>query len=172
MQADPVRGLQLLEGAYLEYPGARTRQAEQELLDAYLRANRVNDARRMVMELGAHVREHPADTPYLIDAATAWGEHLYRAEDYRLAADAFKIAVDASFAGGRRMRGKRSDPAWAQFQRANALLNLEDYAASRVLFEEIAGTNSAWSQEAGAKAKYAQTEEQRHGFTPAGPNRS
>jgi tetratricopeptide (TPR) repeat protein len=164
LHGDPARGLSLIERAYLEYPESRTRETEQELLGAYLQANRVNDARRMVMELAGHVREHPGDTPYLIDAAVAWGDHLYRNGDYRLAVDAFKMAVDASTAGGRAMQGKRADPAWAKFQQANALLHLGEYSESRALFEEIAGTSSQWSQEAGAKAKFARLEEQRRGL--------
>lgn len=172
LRSDPGRGLQFIERAHLEYPAQRTRGSEIELIEAYLQSNRVNDARRMVMEIAAQVREKPTDAPYLIDAAVAWGDHLYRAGDYRLAADAFNIAVDAASSGGRQVRGTRADPAWAKFQRANALLNIGDYAASRALFEEIASSNSQWSEEAGAKAKFAHLEEQRRGLNtrPAGPS--
>lgn len=163
----PQRGLEKMEAAFFNYPAARTREADQKLLDTYLRTGRAAAARRMVMDLKAGVEQRPADAPYLIDAAIAWGDYLYDREDYRTAVFAYTLAEEAGFDRGERVAGMRSTPEWARYQRANALLRLADYAGCLPLYEAIAASDSPWAGEAAVKATAARLEQRQRGVSVA-----
>ena len=164
LAADPAVGLETMEEAYLGYPAERNAEDEQRLLEAYLAANRTAAARRLVMEMAARTREQPVLAPNLIDAAITWGDHLYRAGDYRAAADAYEIAVDTATSADEPVRGTQTDPAWAKYQRANALLQLAEFDKSLELLEEIAASNAPWASDAGLKADYARVERRLRGY--------
>ncbi len=169
----PQRGLEKMEQAYFNYPEARTRPADQMLLRTYLDTGRAAAARRMVMDLKAHVESAPIDTPYLVDASIAWGDFLYNKEDYRTAVFAFSIAEEATAGSNLPVTGLRSDPEWARYQRANALLQLADYEGCLSLYEAIAASDSPWAQEAAVKANLARLEQRQRGVplaqnTPTG----
>ncbi|HPO12484.1 MAG TPA: tetratricopeptide repeat protein [Candidatus Hydrogenedentes bacterium] len=163
LSVDPNRALEKLEAAYLNYPDARKPEDEQVLLEAYIAANRTAAARRMVMERAAETRNAPADTPYLVDAAITWGDYLYGRGDYREAAEAYDMAITAAQVSTFSGKGIKTDPVWAKYQRANALLELADFAGSLTLFKEVAATDSAWAKEAGMKAGYAEIEQRLRG---------
>ncbi len=163
----PQRGLEKMEQAYFNYPESRTQDSDQALLRTYLNTGRAAAARRMVMDLKAHVDDAPIDTPYLVDAAIAWGDYLYEKEDYRTATFAFSIAEEASESASIPVTGLRSDPDWARYQRANALLQLADYTGCLTLYEQIAASDSPWAQEAGVKANIARLEQRQRGMPMA-----
>lgn len=158
-QVDPRRALETMENAYLTYPRSRNAEDEEALLEVYLSGDRSAAARRLVMEKSAQARDNPILIPELIDAAIMWGDYLYTKRDYRSAADAYGLAVDAASQASTPARGTRRDPAWAKYQRANALLELSDYRGSLALFQEIAGSDAPWAAEAGIKAEYARLEQ-------------
>lgn len=164
LQIDPQRGLDQMEQAHAAYPNQATIGYDERLLQAYLAADRPAAARRMVMEIESHVRENPIDTTYLVEAGIAWGDYLYAKADYRMAADAYSMAIDAAgpMSEGA-MTDRAIDPSWAQYQRANALFELEDFAASLTLLDEIAASNAPWAQEAAVKAEYARIEQRLRG---------
>jgi len=162
-QVDPRRALETMENAYLSYPGARNAEDEEALLEVYLSGDRSAAARRMVLEKSAQARDNPILIPELIDAAIMWGDYLYGKGDYRSAADAYGLAVDAAAQVSTPVRGVRRDPAWAKYQRANALLELSDYRGSLALFQEIAASDAPWAAEAGIKAEYARLEQRLRG---------
>ncbi len=166
----PQRGLEKMEQAYFNYPEARTRPSDQKLLRTYLDTGRAAAARRMVMDLKAHVETAPIDTPYLVDAAIAWGDFLYDKEDYRTAVFAFSIAEDSTSNSKLPVTGLRSDPEWARYQRANALLQLADYEGCLSLYESIAASDSPWAQEAAVKANLARLEQRQRGVPVAQNN--
>ncbi len=170
LPVEPVAGLETMEEAYLGYPAERRPDDEQRLLEAYLAANRSAGARRLVMEMAARTREQPVLTANLIDASITWGDHLYGRGDYRAAADAYAMAVDAATNASEPVRGTRTNPAWAKYQRANALLQLAEYDQSLQLLEEIAASNAPWASDAGLKAEYARVERRLRGYgeAPAG----
>ena len=161
----PQRGLEKMEEAYFNYPEVRTRKDDQLLLQTYLDTGKAAAARRMVMDLRAHVDSTPIDTPYLIDAAIAWGDYLYSKEDYRTAAFAFSIAEDAGGDTSSPVTGLHTDPNWARYQRANALLKLADYEGCLSLFDDIAASDSPWAREAEFKASMARQEQRRRGIS-------
>lgn len=163
LRVDPNRALEKLEAAYLSYPDARKPEDEQVLLEAYIAASRTAAARRMVMEKAAETRNAPADTPYLVDAAITWGDYLYGKGDYREAAEAYDMAITAAQVSTFSGKGIKTDPVWAKYQRANALLELADFTGSLTLFKEVAATDSAWAKEAGMKAGYAEIEQRLRG---------
>jgi hypothetical protein len=103
----------------------------------------------------------------MIDAAILWGDYLFGKNDYRGAADAYGMATDATDAAKTHIAGTRKDPSWAKYQRANALLALNDYDASLALFQQIAGSGSPWAKEAGMKAEYARLQQRMRGTAPA-----
>lgn len=166
LQVDPNRGLDRMEEAYLAYPAARTPAGDLKLLNVYLAAGRGAAARRVVMELADHVRRAPVDTPLLIDGATAWGDWLFARQDYRAAAEAFGMAVEAAEGLGRPVAGERSDPRWAKFQQANALFAMSNYADSLTLYQQIAATDAPWATEARIKADHAALEQRLRGASP------
>ncbi|MCF6283724.1 MAG: tetratricopeptide repeat protein [Candidatus Hydrogenedentes bacterium] len=162
----PQRGLEKMEQAYFNYPDARTQASDQTLLRTYLATGRAAAARRMVMDLKAHVTDKPVDTPYLVDAAIAWGDFLYDKEDYRTAIFAFSIAEEASIGSSLPVAGLRSHPDWAKYQRANALLHLADYKGCLSIYEDIAASDSPWAKEAEVKANLARLEQRQRGASP------
>ena len=167
LQIDPPRGIEKLEEAYGNYPDARRAENDMALMGAYLNAERAAGARRVVLDMAARAKEHPEDAPWLIDAATEWGDYLYNKADYRAAADAYAMADDATAGeGAKEVQGKRTDPQWPRYQRANALLKLNDYAGSLKYYQEIAQTTVPWAPEAAIKADYVRLQQQMRGEAP------
>ncbi len=160
----PQRGLEKLEEAHFNYPEARTREADHLLLQTYLSTGRPAAARRLVMELKAAVASKPSDTPYLVDAAIAWGDYLYDKEDYRTAEFAYAMAEEAGLKPAETVSGIRSHPDWARYQRANALLRLADYEGCVALYDKIATSDSTWAGEAAVKAGLARLEQRQRGI--------
>jgi hypothetical protein len=163
----PQRALEKMEEAYFNYPEARTREADQQLLDTYLATGRAAAARRMVMDLKASTDQRPMDVPYLVDAAVAWGDYLYNKEDHRTAVFAYSIAEEAGMRAGQTIKGFRADPEWARYQRANALYRLADYAGCLALYDQIAASESPWASEAALKANAARIEQRQRGINVA-----
>jgi len=166
LNVDPNRALEKLESAYLTYPDARNPEDEQLLLEAYIAANRTAAARRMVMEKAAQAHNAPAETPYMIDAAITWGDFLYAKGDYREAAEAYGMAIQAAQVSTFTGKGVKTDPRWAKYQRANALLELADFSESLSLYKDLAASDSPWAKEAGIKAAYAELEQRLRGAVP------
>jgi TolA-binding protein len=156
---DPRRALETMEQAYLSYPAARTAESLGLLLEAYLAAGRPAAARRIALELEDLARQDSAYLPQVVDGQIAYGDYLFARGDYRAAADAYDRAMQAAaqLKEGASAAGSR-DPAWAQFQRANALLELSDYAGCLPIFDEIAKAGGRWSADAAAKAAQARLE--------------
>jgi len=155
----PQEGLDYLEQAYMGYPGERRPADELRLLNAYIAANQQNAARRVVMELAARVREQPIESIHLLEAAIAWGDDRYQRGDYRMAADAYAMALEAADNMSRMPTGAGRNPEWAKYQRANALLELRDYANGLALLDEVAESDAPWAAEARTKAEYARLEQ-------------
>jgi len=146
-----------MEHAYREYPTQRTAEGDFALLDAYLVKGRTARARELVMGLEAQVRLDPGDAPHLERAALAWGDYLYQRRDFRDAANAYAIAVNAGQDSSR-------NNMWAKYQRANAFLQVSDFEGSIPLFDEVAGATVPWAREAAAKADYARLEQRLRGM--------
>jgi tetratricopeptide (TPR) repeat protein len=164
LEVDPNRGLDMLEQAHTAYPAQPTVADDIALMDAYISADRPAAARRMVMQIDTHVRENPIDNPYLVEAAIAWGDFLFNNEDYRMAADAYQMAMEAAEPTPLGILIDRDvDPRWAQYQRANALFELEDFDASLDLLNAIASSDAPWAEEAAVKAEYARIEQRLRG---------
>lgn len=160
LNVDPRRALDTMEGAQLAFPRQRTLPDDLRMLDAYLAGNRPAAARRLVMEIDAHVREEPVDTAYLAEAATRYGDFLYRRGDYRAAADVFDMAIQAATKTAESSTGNAA-PDWIKFQRANALLQLSEFEDCIALYDEVAASGALWAEEAGEKAAYARLEQRR-----------
>lgn len=159
LSASPREGMELMEAAWLAYPTQRTREDEKTMLRAYLAGNRPAAARRVVMELAMQARSQPIDSIHLLEAAIAWGDYLYARGDYRTAAEAYTMAEEAAQSMNVKPTAPGSDPRWAQFQRANALLQLRDYQGGLRLLDEIAASGAPWAKEAEAKANHTRLEQ-------------
>lgn len=170
LTVDPPRGIEKLEEAYANYPEARAAEVDYALVEAYLQADRVSGARRVILDMAARAKDKPEDAPYLIDAAALWGDYLYGKNDFRGAADAYTLA-DATSAttGAQVVDGKRTAHDWPRFQRANALLKLSDLAGSLALYDEIAQTKAPWAREAAIKADFVRMQQRLRGESPAPP---
>ncbi|MBI2423173.1 MAG: tetratricopeptide repeat protein [Candidatus Hydrogenedentes bacterium] len=167
---DPRRGLEMMEEAYANYPDSRTAADQDRLLTAYLQTDQGAAARRLVLDVENHVRDTPVDAPYLVDAANAWGDYLYGKGDFRMAAEAYNSALRAPTGGSSRViDGLKSTADWAKYQRANALLALDDFRESLTLYDELAASEAPWASDAATKAEYARLN-QRLRAGPAAPN--
>lgn len=156
LSTNPALGIEKLELAYEKYPAQRTPDDGFALLSANLAADRSARARALVMEAYRQYREAPVDAPQFQRNAVAWGDYLYAKSDYRAAAEAYGMAVEAGLADD-------EDTAWAQFQHANTLLKLDDLAGCLPMFETVAGGNSPWADEAKARADYVRLEQRLRG---------
>ena len=156
LRVDPRRGIEMMAQACESYPDERADRDVQRLLEAYLATDNTARARALVMDLRAHVSKNPVDAPRLERAALAWADHLYEKGDFRAAADAYSIAIEAD-------NGRSEDNPWAMYQRANALLELADFETSAMLYEEVAASDAPWAEDAGIKALYARLEQRMRG---------
>ncbi len=163
LEKAPREGLELMEQAYLAHPSLRTREQDKKLLRAYISANRPAAARRVVMDLAAAAAVRPSDGMHLIEAAIAWGDYLYQRTDYRGAADAYAMAEETAKGMPAPPSGPGLDPRWAQYQRANALLQMRDFQAGLRLLDEIAESGAPWAREAEAKANFTRMEQRLSG---------
>jgi tetratricopeptide (TPR) repeat protein len=159
LQSAPEEGLALMEEAYSGYPHLRNAQQSTQLLRAYLGAERPAAARRVVMDLAVAAKNDPTQQLPLLECAIAWGDFLYAKGDFRTAADAYAMAENAAKQLPARPSGPGLDPRWAQYQRANALLQLADYQGGLRLLDEIAATDVPWAREAEAKANFTRMEQ-------------
>jgi tetratricopeptide (TPR) repeat protein len=171
LEIDPARGLEKLEQAYLAYPESRAPKDAQPLLDAYLALDRSAQARRVVMDLAAQWRDEPRYIAPFVDAAIGWGDYLMRRGDYRTAAEAYHLAIEAGSANTEALRDAKRHPTWAKFQRANALMALSDYDRSLALYTEVSASNTPWADEARIKAEQARLELQLRSAAYAGAQR-
>ena len=48
---------------------------------------------------------------------------------------------------------------WAKYQRANAMLKLDDYSSSLAILDELAASDTPYAEDARIKAEYARLEQ-------------
>ena len=94
-----------------------------------------------------------------------------RRGDYRTAAEAYHLAVEAGSVNAEALRDAKRHPVWAKFQRANALMALSDYDRSLELYTEVSASNTPWAEEARIKAEQARLELQLRSAAYAGAQR-
>lgn len=168
LKTDANQAVEKLEQAALSYPEARTPDGDVALLEAYVRTGRRAAARRVAMELEAHVSANPVDSPALARAAVVWGNYLFEAGDLREAESAYALALGIAKGPGELDPETSRNIDWAKYQRANVLLQLNDYGASLALFEEVAQSGAPWAAEAALKAEYSKVERRLRGETSSG----
>ena len=88
-----------------------------------------------------------------------WGDDLYDRGDYRTAADAYYLALEAADNMTMPPEQPGLDPRWAKFRRAGALLELRDFGAGLPLLDEVAETDAPWASEARTQAEMARLEQ-------------
>lgn len=168
LKSDANRAVEKLEQAALSYPEARRPDGDVALLEAYVRTGRRAAARRVAMELEAHVSANPVDASALARAAVVWGDYLFEIGDMREAESAYALALGIAKGPGELDAETSRNIDWAKYQRANVLLQMSDYSASLPLFEEVAQSSAPWAAEAALKAEYAKVERRLRGETSAG----
>ena len=167
LQVSAKEGLSYMEQAHAGYPEERTALGVQTLLEANLTLNRSARARALVAEINAHVaqRENFNERPRLEKAAMTWGNYLYERQDYRAAASAYEMALNAEVRSDSVDVILTDTQAWNMFQRANALYRLSDYETCIPLYEQLATTASQWAPEASAKLTSARLEQRMRGVS-------
>ncbi len=151
LRANAERGVALLEEVQESYADFVDAEDTLLLLDAYLATGQTAAARSLVRELETRAQEEPGTREHVRKAAVHWADHLYDRGDYRAAAEAYAVAVEASDNGD-------EDGYWAEFQRANALMRHGEYERSAERYDAIAESNSPWAEAAETKARYARQE--------------
>ena len=149
-------GLEFLERAHREYPGERTAEHTEELVEAYLAAGRPEPAQALVEELRAQVESAPVNTAYLIDAAVAVGDYAYGAIQLETALAAYTLVEEVSRRGnGQPAAGRKLDVRWASYQRGNVLLALGQHEEAVELLRGVAESDVPWAREAEVAAATA-----------------
>lgn len=156
LKVDANQAIDAIERAFQKYPDLRRPGDYELLLDACLRAGRTARARAVVMDLDAYVQAHPDEAPRLHRASVAWGNALYKAGDYRGAAEAYAIAANAG-------ADTSEDTAWAMYQRANSLARIADFTTAIKLFDELGASGSTWAEDAKLRARHARLEQRLRG---------
>jgi tetratricopeptide (TPR) repeat protein len=169
MRIEPDRGLEWLETAHESQPASRTPQGIQKLLDVNLSRGKSARARALVTELmqEALSLNDPMKKIQAQQAATRWGDFLFERRDYRAAVDAYGMALNVE---NETINGLTpyADPVtdeqkWSMYQRANALFKLGNYKECLALYDQVASTNSPWSNESSIKAASTRLEQRRRG---------
>ncbi len=156
LKGDASLAVASMEQAQQDYPEQRSFEADRKLLDAYLAMDQSAKARILVMDM--KTRAQPIDADAARGAAIAWGDHLHAKGDFRGAASAYDVALGVD-------ERETVDSQWAMFQRANALLALNDVTGSLQLFEELAGSGSEWAGSAKLKVDYLRLRQRLAGST-------
>ena len=167
LQVSAKEGISYMEQAYAGYPEQRTALGVQTLLEANLTLNRSARARALVAEINAYVsqRENFNERPRLEQAAMTWGNYLYERQDFRAAASAYEMALNAEVRSDSVDVILTDTQAWNMFQQANALYRLSDYETCIPLYEQLATTASQWAPEASAKLTSARLEQRMRGVS-------
>ena len=80
------------------------------------------------MDFVVRVQQDEAERPAFEQAVVTWADYLYERSDFRAAADAYAMILTKA-------PGASDQRKWAEFQRANALLQVADYRGSINLFD-------------------------------------
>jgi tetratricopeptide (TPR) repeat protein len=158
LRMDTSMALETMEQAYDAYPGQRTEEGDRALLNAYLVTGQTARARALVMDFAVQTRANPGDGPRLQRIAIQWADALYARSDYTAAAEGYALAAEAN--------PESDDTAWAQFQQANALMNIGEYAQSIELLDTVADSSAPFAEDAQLKAEYARLEQRLRGTRP------
>jgi tetratricopeptide (TPR) repeat protein len=158
LRMDTSMALETMEQAYNAYPGQRTEEGDRALLNAYLVTGQTARARALVMDFAVQTRANPGNGPRLQRIAIQWADALYARSDYTAAAEGYALAAQANPEG--------DDAAWAQFQQANALMNLGEFAQSLELLDAVADSSAPFAEDAQLKAEYARLEQRLRGTRP------
>ncbi len=158
LQMDTAIALEKMEQAYNAYPDQRTEEGDRDLLNAYLVTGQTARARALVMDLSGYVRENPGAGPRLQRTAIQWADALYSRGDFTAAVEGYALAVEADPDG--------ADAAWARFQQANALMELNEYGTSLELLDAVAESSAPYAEDARLKAEYARLEQRLRGERP------
>ncbi|GMV93991.1 MAG: hypothetical protein AMXMBFR82_37690 [Candidatus Hydrogenedentota bacterium] len=158
LQMDTALALEKMEQAYNAYPDQRTEEGDRDLLNAYLVTGQTARARALVMDLSGYARENPGTGPRLQRTAIQWADALYSRGDFTASVEGYALAVEADPDG--------ADAAWARFQQANALMELNEYGTSLELLDAVAESSAPYAEDARLKAEYARLEQRLRGERP------
>ncbi|NUM54863.1 MAG: tetratricopeptide repeat protein [Candidatus Hydrogenedentes bacterium] len=170
LDLDAVAALDKMQQAFELYPVERTPEDFEYLVRACLETGKTAHARILVSDFDTYVEKHPEERERLQRTAALWGDALFNAGDYRGALDAYALAVppapepaqdDEEPAG--EATAPSGDALWATFQRANAMLKLDDYASSIPILDELASGDTPYAEDARIKAEYARLEQRLRG---------
>lgn len=166
LDVDPVAALDKMQQAFEQYPVERTPEDFEYLVRACLETGKTAHARILISDFDAYVETHPEELDRLQRTAALWGDALYNAGDYRGALDAYALATPSAPEPGEEGEQETDEPAplsrdavWATFQRANALLKLDDYANSIAILDRLASGDTQYAGDARIKAGYARLEQ-------------
>lgn len=173
LNVDAVAALDKMQQAFEQYPVERTPEDFEYLVRACLETGKTANARVLVSDFDAYVEKHPEDSDRLQRTAALWGDALYNAGDYRGALDAYALAVpkppetstgeDTEEAAEEEPAPLSRDAIWAKYQRANAMLKLDDYSNSLPILDEFAASDTPYAEDARIKAEYARLEQRMRG---------
>ncbi|MCC6794477.1 MAG: tetratricopeptide repeat protein [Candidatus Hydrogenedentes bacterium] len=173
LNVDAVAALDKMQQAFEQYPVERTPEDFEYLVRACLETGKTANARILVSDFDAYVEKHPEDSGRLQRTAALWGDALYNAGDFRGALDAYALAVPKQpepKEGESTEEAATEEPAplsrdaiWAKYQRANAMLKLDDYSNSLPILDELAGSDTPYAEDARIKAEYARLEQRMRG---------
>lgn len=183
LDLEPETALAKMQEAFERYPVERSPEDFEYLVRACLHTGKTAHARVLVSDFDIYVQKHPEDRERLQRTAVIWGDALYKTGDYRGALEAYALAAAPPPASPPADESRKSDDTvqnvqngetsapsrdvvWAKFQRANALLKLDDYANSLPIFEELASSDTPYAEDARIKAAYARLEQRIRGGQP------
>ncbi|MCC6152541.1 MAG: tetratricopeptide repeat protein, partial [Candidatus Hydrogenedentes bacterium] len=173
LKVDAVAALDKMQQAFEQYPVERTPEDFEYLVRACLETGKTANARILVSDFDAYVETHPEDRERLQRTAALWGDALYNAGDFRGALDAYALAVpeqpepkddeNTEEAATEEPAPLSRDAVWAKYQRANAMLKLDDYSNSLPILDELAASDTPYAEDARIKAEYARLEQRMRG---------
>lgn len=180
LDLEPEVALAKMQEAFERYPVERSPEDFEYLVRACLQTGKTAHARVLVSDFDIYVQKHPEDRERLQRTAVIWGDALYNTGDYRGALEAYALASAPPPASRPADEAQKPDDAaqndepsapsrdvvWAKFQRANAMLKLDDYASSLPIFEELASSDTPYAEDARIKAAYARLEQRIRGGQP------
>ncbi|HRI88755.1 MAG TPA: tetratricopeptide repeat protein, partial [Candidatus Hydrogenedentes bacterium] len=177
LDIDPEQALGKMQQAFESYPVERTPEDYEYLVRACVETGKTAHARVLVSDFNTYVQSHPEESPRLQRTATLWGDALYKSGDYRAALDAYALVAPPEISPvpmpGEEPAEAEAEPAplpadvlWAKYQRANAMLKLDDYWNSVPILESLAETESPYAEDARLKAEYARLEQRLRNETP------
>ncbi len=154
----PTEGLSILEQVYYQYPDFRTPDIRYQLLENYLKTERITSARRIIQDWETELDTQNYSIQNFIDGEILWGNFMFENEEWDSAMQAYTTAVQISQKNTEQLQGLRFHTDWAKYQQANILALRSHLEEAIKILNDLIQSNSSLTSMAQVKVEQLKLE--------------